>query len=170
MQGSWLRTYRSPWKPLTSAVTLPPWLQCYVLTKSEVTCTGRATPHTEINISVISLIFFFSCLLQIKVLLFSWVPVARVFHRLLRWDVHVGRQRLVHKCTKAHPQVAGGAAHRRCQAVAERPQAEEVIVHGEGEIHQVVEVHRIIFHLTDLHGKALSIIWGMSLDSDGFLR
>lgn len=89
----------------------------------------------------------------------SAVPVAGVFHSLFGGDVHVRWERLVHKCAKAHAEVAGGAVHGLSQAFTQRPQAEEVVIHGVGEIHEIVEIHRIVFHLTHLHREAFGIIW-----------
>lgn len=87
------------------------------------------------------------------------LPVARVLHSLFGGDVHVRRERLVHKSPKAHAEVAGGAVHGLGQAFAQCPQAEEVIVHGVGEVHEVVEIHRVVLYLTHLHCEAFGIIW-----------
>lgn len=87
------------------------------------------------------------------------LPVAGVLHSLFGWDVHVRWERLVHKSPKAHAEVAGGAVHSLGQTFAQRPQAEEVVVHGVGEIHEVVEIHGVVFYLSHLHREALSIIW-----------
>lgn len=88
----------------------------------------------------------------------SAVPVAGVFHSLSGGDVHVRWERLVHKCAKAHAEVAGGAVHGLSQAFTQRSQAEEIIVHGVGEIHEIVEIHRIVLHLTHLDGEAFGVI------------
>lgn len=89
------------------------------------------------------------------------LPVARVLHSLFGRDVHVRWKRLVHKSPKAHAQVAGGTVHGLSKALSQRPQAEEVVIHGVGEVHEVVEIHRVILYLTHLHCEALGIIWEM---------
>lgn len=89
------------------------------------------------------------------------LPVAGVLHGLFGGDVHVGRYRLVHKSSKAHAEVAGGAVHGLGQAFSQRPQAEEIVIHGVGEIHEVVEINRVVLHLTHLHCEALCIILGV---------
>lgn len=98
-------------------------------------------------------------LFKLKANLSVLLPVAGVLHSLFGGDVHVRRERLVHKSTEAHAEVAGGAVHGLGQAFAQCPQAEEVIIHGVGEIHEVVEIHRVVLYLTHLHCEALSIIW-----------
>lgn len=87
------------------------------------------------------------------------LPVAGVLHSRFGGGVHVRRERLVHKSPEAHAEVAGGAVHGLGQAFAQCPQAEEVIIHGIGEIHEVVEIHRVVLYLTHLYCEALSIIW-----------
>lgn len=87
------------------------------------------------------------------------LPVAGVPHSLFRGYVHIRREWLVHKGSKSHAEVAGGAIHGLCEAAAQRPQAEQVIVHGVGKVHEVVEIHRVVLYLTYLHREALSIVW-----------
>lgn len=86
------------------------------------------------------------------------VPVAGVPHGFFGGNVHVRREGFVHKSSKAHAQVAGGAVHCLGQAFSQRPQAEQVVVHGEGEVHEVVEVHGVVLHLPHLHREARGVI------------
>lgn len=86
------------------------------------------------------------------------LPEARVLHSLLGGDVHIRWQRFVHKSPKSHAQVAGGAVHGLRQSLSKRPQAEEVIIHGVGEVHEVVEIHRVVVYLTHLYFEVLGVI------------
>lgn len=89
------------------------------------------------------------------------LPVAWVLHSCLRGNVHVRRQRLVHKSPEAHAKVAGCPVHGLSQTFAQCPQSKQVIVHGVGQVHEVVKIHRVVLHLTDLHCEALGIIWNV---------
>lgn len=86
------------------------------------------------------------------------VPVTRVPDGLFGGGVHVRGDGLVHKGAKAHAQVAGGAVHGLGQALAQRPQAVEVVVHGVGEVHEVVEVHGVVLDLPHFDRKALGVV------------
>ena len=86
------------------------------------------------------------------------LPVAGVLQGLLRGDVHVGRQGLVYEGTEAHSQVTGGTVHSIGQGPTQSPQAEQVVVHGERQIHEVVKIDGIVLYLTDLHRETLGVV------------
>lgn len=57
---------------------------------------------------------------------------------------------LVYKRPEPQPEVAGELPHLLGELGAQVPDAVQVILHGQGEVHQVVQVHRIILHLSNL--------------------
>ena len=89
----------------------------------------------------------------------SVLPEAGVLHSLRRRYVHVGRDWLVHESAESHAQVAGGLVDGFGEVVAQHPQAAQVVVHGVGEVHQVVQIYRVVLHLSHLHREALGIAY-----------
>lgn len=73
-------------------------------------------------------------------------------------DVHVRGHRLVHKGSKANPQVTGELAHLGGQLGAQILDAPQIILHGVRQVHQVVDVYRVILHLPHLDRELLGII------------
>lgn len=57
---------------------------------------------------------------------------------------------LVYKRPEPQPEVAGELPHLLSQLGAQVSDAVQVILHGQGEVHQVVQVHRVILHLSNL--------------------
>lgn len=57
---------------------------------------------------------------------------------------------LVHKGAKAQPEVAGELAHLMGQLGAQVPDGVQIILHREGEVHQVVQIHWVVLHLSHL--------------------
>lgn len=78
------------------------------------------------------------------------LPVTGVFESLWWGDVHIWRYRLVHKGPKANPKVASNPAHLGSQLGTQGLDARQIILHGEGQVHQVVDVYRVILHLPHL--------------------
>lgn len=67
----------------------------------------------------------------------------------------VGERRnvFVHERAKPQAEIAGELSHLFSQLGPQVPDIIQVIVHGQGQIHQVVEVHGIILHLPHLHSE-----------------
>lgn len=57
---------------------------------------------------------------------------------------------LVYKRPEPQPEVAGELPHLLSELGAQVPDVVQVVLHGQGEVHQVVQVHRIILHLSNL--------------------
>lgn len=64
----------------------------------------------------------------------------------------VGERRdvLVYKRPEPQTEVAGELPHLLSELGAQVPDAVQVILHGQGEVHQIVQVHGIILHLSNL--------------------
>lgn len=88
--------------------------------------------------------------------------IARVFEGFWRRDIHVGGNGLVHKGPKTDAQVAGELAHLAGQRGAQVLDVPQIVLHGVGQVHQVVDVHRIVFHLTHLDLEDLGVICNMA--------
>lgn len=84
--------------------------------------------------------------------------IARVGDGLWRRNVHVWGNGLVHKGPKADAEVAGEFAHLAGQLGAQVLDIPQIILHGVGQVHQVVDVHGVVFHLPHLDTKDLGVI------------
>lgn len=73
---------------------------------------------------------------------------------LVSW-CRVGERRnvFVHEGAKSQPEIAGELSHLLSQLGPQVADVIQVVVHGQGEIHQVVEVHGIILHLPHLNSE-----------------
>lgn len=73
---------------------------------------------------------------------------------LVSWR-RVGERRnvFVHEGAKAQTEVAGELPHLLSQLGAQVADVVQVVVHGQGQVHQVVEVHGVILHLPHLHSE-----------------
>lgn len=67
----------------------------------------------------------------------------------------VGERRnvFVHKRAKTQPEIASELSHLFSQLGPQIANIVQVVVHGQGEIHQVVQVHGIVLHLPDLNSE-----------------
>lgn len=77
------------------------------------------------------------------------LPVARILPMFFR-NVGVRGHVFVHKGAEAQSEVAGELAHLMGQLVAQVTDGVQIIFHREGEVHQVVEIHRVVLHLPHL--------------------
>lgn len=84
--------------------------------------------------------------------------VAWVSHSFWWGDVHIWRYRFVHEGTEAHTQVTGGFAHFFSQSISQFPKLCQVIIHGVGQVHQVVQIHRVVSHLPHLQSERPRVI------------
>lgn len=66
---------------------------------------------------------------------------------------------LVHEGAEAQPEVAGELAHLMGQLVAQVTDGVQIILHREGEVHQVVEIHRVVLHLPHLQLEPRLASW-----------
>lgn len=57
-------------------------------------------------------------------------------------------------------EVAGELPHLLGELGAQVSDAVQVILHGQGEIHQVVQVHGVVFHLAHLQLEGCLVTWG----------
>lgn len=71
---------------------------------------------------------------------------------LVSW-CRIGERRniFVHERAKSQTEIASEFSHLFSQLGPQIANIIQVIVHGQGEIHQVVEVHRIVLHLPNLN-------------------
>lgn len=79
------------------------------------------------------------CLPSAGVILVSWGRVGE------------GRNVLVYKRPKTKPEIAGELSHFFSQLSSQVPNGVQIILHGEGEIHQIVQIYGIILYLSNLH-------------------
>lgn len=84
--------------------------------------------------------------------------IARVLDGFWRRDVHVGGNGLVHKGPKADAKVAGELAHLTGQLGTQVLDVLQIVLHGVGQVHQVVDVHRVVFHLAHVDTEHLGVI------------
>lgn len=91
---------------------------------------------------------------------FFYSRVARVLHSFWWRDVHIRWYWFVHERTEAHTQVTGGFAHFFSQSISQLPQLSQIIIHGVGQVHQVVEIHRVICDLPHLQRERPWVICG----------
>lgn len=66
---------------------------------------------------------------------------------------------LVHKGAEAQPEVAGELSHLMGQLGAQVTDGFQIILHREGEVHQVVQIHRVVLHLPHLQLKPRLAPW-----------
>lgn len=66
---------------------------------------------------------------------------------------------LVHKGAEAQPEVAGELAHLMGQLGAQVTDGVQIILHREGEVHQVVQIHRVVLHLPHLQLEPRLASW-----------
>lgn len=59
--------------------------------------------------------------------------------------------------TLTHSDVAGGVPHLLHQVCPQRLDVGQVVLHGEGEVHQVVQVYGVVLHTLQLHLKGLRL-------------
>lgn len=76
-------------------------------------------------------------------------PVARILLVLGR-RVGEGGHVFVHEGAKAQPEVAGELPHLLGQLVAQTVDGVQVVFHGKREVHQVVQINRVVLHLPHL--------------------
>lgn len=86
--------------------------------------------------------------------------VAWVLHSFWWGDVHIWRYRFVHESSEAHTQVTGGFAHLFSQSISQLPQLCEVIIHGVGQVHEIVQIHRVVGDLPHLKLERPRVIYG----------
>ena len=60
---------------------------------------------------------------------------------------------------RTHPEVTRGVPHLFHEVSAQLLDAGEVVLHGEGQIHQVVQVYGVVLHTLELHHKALGFTY-----------
>ena len=65
----------------------------------------------------------------------------------------------IHEGAEAQPEVAGELPHLLGQLGAQVPDGFQVVLHGQREVHQVVEVHRVVLHLPHLQAKPRLVSW-----------
>lgn len=87
-------------------------------------------------------------------------PTASTQHPPVAWVLLVlgrrvgeGRHVFVHEGAKAQPEVAGELPHLQGQFGAQVTDGVQVVLHGQRQVHQVVEIHRVVLHLPHLQAE-----------------
>lgn len=64
---------------------------------------------------------------------------------------------------RTHPEVTGDILHLFYEVGSQLLDTGQVVLHGEGQIHQVVQVYGVVLHTFELHLKALrfTYTWDM---------
>lgn len=65
----------------------------------------------------------------------------------------------VHKGTKTQPEVAGEFSHLLGQLGAQITDGVQIVFHGKREVHQVVQIDRVVLHLPHLQPKRRLVSW-----------
>ena len=79
-------------------------------------------------------------------------------YSLSRHGGDVGHDDLVDEGAEAEPEVGGDVLHGLGQEVPQRRQLLLVVLHGLGQVHQVVQVHGVVLGLHVVEGQVVGLV------------